>query len=219
MHLLGCHQLYFTHLPALAGIDPRPAVFPPPLSSLPQFNVPNLRFLKQRALARLKLERIDQCASSQGGYIAEAKRVLAAAVHTASAQEAATVESRCGAGGQGAGQGGLQVAWLEEACLACLAELPGLIARLWHRSNRPHHCHPCLALHLPSPHLLTCPPSPPLCPPAPPCSCSGAIGPLLRYLRDHKHNDAALRSGLHTLSLLVSNSPNRGIIVSFHVGC
>ena len=103
-HLLGCHLLYFTHLPA-PGIDPRPAVFPPPLSSLPQFNVPNLRFLKQRALARLKLERIDQCASSQGGYIAEAKRVLAAAVHTASAQEAATVESRCGAGGQGAAQG------------------------------------------------------------------------------------------------------------------
>ena len=50
-----------------------------------------------------------------------------------------------------------------------------------------------------------------------PRSCSGAIGPLLRYLRDNKHNDAALRSGLHTLSLLVSNSPNRGIIVSFHV--
>lgn len=48
-------------------------------------------------------------------------------------------------------------------------------------------------------------------------SCSGAIGPLLRYLRDHKHNDAALRAGLHTLSLLVTNSPNRGIIVSFHV--
>ena len=53
--------------------------------------------------------------------------------------------------------------------------------------------------------------------PHPPCSCSGAIGPLLRYLRDNKHNDSALRSGLHTLSLLVSNSPNRGIIVSFHV--
>ena len=62
--------------------------------------------------------------------------------------------------------------------------------------------------------------SPPasLPPSLPARSCSGAIGPLLRYLRDHKHNDAALRSGLHTLSLLVSNSPNRGIIVSFHVG-
>ena len=48
-------------------------------------------------------------------------------------------------------------------------------------------------------------------------SCTGAIGPLLRYLRDNKRDDAALRSGLHTLTLLVSNSPNRGIIVSFHV--
>ncbi|EFN55388.1 hypothetical protein CHLNCDRAFT_134476 [Chlorella variabilis] len=111
----------------------------------PQAIVPSLSFLKQRALARQKLERLDQAqqasaAASRGGYIAEAKRVLAAAVHTATAQEAAVVES----------------------------------------------------------------------------SCSGAIGPLLRYLRDNKHNDAALRSGLHTLSLLVSNSPNRGIIVSFH---
>lgn len=107
----------------------------------PQIVVPSLQFLKQRALARQKLERLDQQATApnRGGYIAEAKRVLAAAVHTASAQEAAVVES----------------------------------------------------------------------------SCSGAIGPLLRYLRDNKHDDAALRSGLHTLSLLVSNSPNRGIIVSF----
>ena len=54
--------------------------------------------------------------------------------------------------------------------------------------------------------------------PPPPCSYSGAIGPLLKYLRDHKSDDAALRSGLHTLSLLVSNSPNRGIIVGFQVG-
>lgn len=110
----------------------------------PQIIVPSLSFLKQRALARQKLERLDSGGSagvpSRGGYIAEAKRVLAAAVHTASAQEAAVVES----------------------------------------------------------------------------SCSGAIGPLLRYLRDNKLNDAALRSGLHTLSLLVSNSPNRGIIASFH---
>ncbi|PRW44486.1 small GTP-binding isoform B [Chlorella sorokiniana] len=107
----------------------------------PQIVVPSLQFLKQRALARQKLERLDQQGAStdRGGYIAEAKRVLAAAVHTASAQEAAVVES----------------------------------------------------------------------------SCSGAIGPLLRYLQDNKHDDAALRSGLHTLSLLVSNSPNRGIIVSF----
>ncbi|KAI7835971.1 hypothetical protein COHA_010140 [Chlorella ohadii] len=103
--------------------------------------VPSLQFLKQRALARQKLERLDQqgVSTNRGGYIAEAKRVLAAAVHTASAQEAAVVES----------------------------------------------------------------------------SCSGAIGPLLRYLRDNKYDDGALRSGLHTLSLLVSNSPNRGIIVSF----
>lgn len=66
--------------------------------------------------------------------------------------------------------------------------------------------HPILA---PSPYPST--------PPTKPRSCSGAIGPLLRYLRDHKHSDAALRSGLHTLSMLVSNSPNRDIIVSFHV--
>ncbi|KAL4428434.1 hypothetical protein ABPG75_002523 [Micractinium tetrahymenae] len=106
----------------------------------PQHSIPSLAFLRQCALARKKLERMDSSSAPRGGYIAEAKRVLAAAVHTASEQEAAVVES----------------------------------------------------------------------------SCSGAIGPLLRYLRDNKHNDAALRSGLHTLSLLVTNSPNRGIIVSFH---
>jgi hypothetical protein len=70
----------------------------PPLPSFPQIIVPSLSFLKQRALARQKLERLDSGGSagvpSRGGYIAEAKRVLAAAVHTASAQEAAVVESR-----------------------------------------------------------------------------------------------------------------------------
>lgn len=38
---------------------------------------------------------LQDASANRGGYIAEAKRVLAAAVHTASAQEAAVVESRC----------------------------------------------------------------------------------------------------------------------------
>lgn len=49
-------------------------------------------------------------------------------------------------------------------------------------------------------------------------SQSGAIGPLLRHLSQVKHDDQALRSGLHTLSLIISNSPNRGIIINFKVG-
>lgn len=46
-------------------------------------------------------------------------------------------------------------------------------------------------------------------------SQSGAIGPLLRHLSLVKHDDDALRAGLHTLSLIISNSPNKGIIISF----
>lgn len=46
-------------------------------------------------------------------------------------------------------------------------------------------------------------------------SYSGAIGPLMRYLKQNTVDDAALLSGLHTLALLVSNSPNRAIIAGF----
>ncbi|GAB4814350.1 hypothetical protein N2152v2_001396 [Parachlorella kessleri] len=46
-------------------------------------------------------------------------------------------------------------------------------------------------------------------------SHSGAIGPLLRHLSQLKDDDAALRAGLHTLSLIITNSPNKSIIISF----
>lgn len=46
-------------------------------------------------------------------------------------------------------------------------------------------------------------------------SCSGAIGPLLKYLRDHSGDDLALRPALHTLALIVSNMPNRDIALGF----
>jgi len=43
-------------------------------------------------------------------------------------------------------------------------------------------------------------------------SYSGAIGPLLRHLNDAAGDNEKSRSALHTLGLLVSNLPNRGII-------
>lgn len=43
-------------------------------------------------------------------------------------------------------------------------------------------------------------------------SYSGAIGPLLRHLKAAAGDDDKSRSALHTLSLLVSNLPNRAII-------
>lgn len=153
-------------------------------------------------------------APNRGGYIAEAKRVLAAAVHTASAQEAAVVESRCGHCLAATTDDSFR--WNKRALLACwMLHVAGM------RSPAQLLCGSSIAI---SP-LLRClrdnkQPHAPLNTAAhcfTLCSCSGAIGPLLRYLLDNKHDDAALRSGLHTLSLLVSNSPNRGIIVSFQV--
>lgn len=206
--------------------EPSPPTPPTPLL---QHGIPSLAFLRQCSLARRKLERLDSCSAPRGGYIAEAKRVLAAAVHTASEQEAAAVESRCGA----------DSCWLlrlgsrEEARVLCNGSID-LALRV----------DPLTGGGRRVPPMPACPPVPagaqaPALPPPrseqpsaarpshlycspyrlthPACSCSGAIGPLLRYLRDNKHNDAALRAGLHTLSLLVTNSPNRGIIVSFDV--
>lgn len=153
-------------------------------------------------------------APNRGGYIAEAKRVLAAAVHTASAQEAAVVESRCGHCLAATTDDSFR--WNKRALLAFwMLHVAGMrspaqllcgssiaispLLRCLRDNKQPH-----AALNTAA-HCFTL------------CSCSGAIGPLLRYLLDNKHDDAALRSGLHTLSLLVSNSPNRGIIVSFQV--
>ena len=55
----------------------------------PQCIVPSYNFLRQRQLAKAKL-----ASQSTAGYIAEAKRVLSAAVNTADPGEAATVETR-----------------------------------------------------------------------------------------------------------------------------
>lgn len=46
-------------------------------------------------------------------------------------------------------------------------------------------------------------------------SSSGAIGPLLRYLKENAANDDVVQPTLHTLSLLVANSPNRDVVLSF----
>eukprot|EP00887_Chlorella_sp_A99_P004949 scaffold4.g4949.t1 len=101
----------------------------------PQCIVPSYNFLRQRQLAKQRLAQ----QSSGGGYIAEAKRVLSAAINTADPTEVVTVET----------------------------------------------------------------------------SSSGAIGPLLKYLHDRRHDDAALAASLQTLSVLVANSPNRSVVVSF----
>lgn len=60
------------------------------LTPSPQGIVPSYHFLRQRALAKAKLA---EQGVGAGGYIAEAKRVLNAAVNTAEPSEAATVET------------------------------------------------------------------------------------------------------------------------------
>lgn len=87
-----------------------------------------------------------------------------------------------------------------------------------------HPCFtPCFTLSLCSP-LLTYPYLKSLClffstfshHPSPLAlrSYSGAIGPLMRHLLQHSGDEPRARSALHTLSLLVSNQPNRSIIAS-----